>query len=484
MMQQAATTRSEAEAAVILDAFEQRHDAFGFVVDGISIWRILRFEISLALQNLDLSRSAISRPGMLGTLIAAAWQLAFPVRGIRYLGKTSNSGLRTRDERGFLDVYFDHMIDGISGGAKMSSLDAGGFTRAEKEAARAPVFDDTPVFLVSALTARLFPSRTHAEVFDALSSLIRRDLGLHDFTAARVRRKYDVLKIRARLYEQVLRRFGARTVMVPNSGQFALFLATRACGISFVEMQHGLFSEFHPDNLPAWVLAADKDSLLLPDYLTVYGPYWAERLAGTALGKIGRIRSVGAPLVEINRDLRAARFASNPQIPVLIFTLQGLGVEYTIDFIKKFLALSDRPMRFIVKLHPGYDSGDARFRDLFGADRRVEIIAGDAQPDTYQMIAMADLHLSISSACHYEALGIGTPTCVVAGPSHAQVLDLVTRGDALLVRDAAELHALVDARGWGEVPSSTQEVYFSGGFVPNMASLLNECERGPEHSPS
>ena len=54
-------TRSEAEVASILREFERRRDAFRLTVDGISLWRLLRFEIAMTMQDFGLAGRAIPR---------------------------------------------------------------------------------------------------------------------------------------------------------------------------------------------------------------------------------------------------------------------------------------------------------------------------------------------------------------------------------------------------------------------------------------
>ena len=53
-------SRSEAAVASILEEFERRRDVFRLTVDGVSLWRLLRFEISFTIQNLGLVRPSIS----------------------------------------------------------------------------------------------------------------------------------------------------------------------------------------------------------------------------------------------------------------------------------------------------------------------------------------------------------------------------------------------------------------------------------------
>jgi hypothetical protein len=469
-------TRSEAEVALVLAEFERRHDAFAVTVDGISLWRILRFEVAYLMQRLGLPRLSASRQEMIASLFEAMGQLMTAPRGIDYLGATMNSGLRVFDESGWHDVYFDTVMDHIPGGAKMLYADARGFRDNVRRAHRKAVFNDTAVVVLSAILGRLLPVRGHDAAFARLSEWIASDLSLADFTPERIRRKFSILTWRTRLYRLVFMRLRPRCLLVPNSGQFALFLAARGLGISFVEMQHGIFSRSHPDNLPSSALNDDHDALLLPDLLTVYGDYWAEKLRDSALGRLGRIRAVGAPLIDSSHAARRRRFVADPARPVLTFTSQGGMIsEYAVQFIEAFLKIHAGPLSINIRLHPGYEATQSPFDGRFAGDDRVALWRGNAGPDTYEMIAMSDLHLSVFSACHFDALGIGTPTAILALPGHELVLDLASRGDAILVDTPGSLADLVVKRGWGAVPTQTSDHYFRRDHIANMQALLAEC---------
>lgn len=470
----AAFPRSEAEVASILEEFEARTGVFDLSVEGISLWRLLRFEISFMMQDLGLRRSQVPVSQILLSLLGAAGQFATAPRDVAFLGATVVSALRMFDERGWHDVYFDPVIDGIGGGAKMMYLDARGFGDNERGAFRRPVFNDTSLVAASAALGRLFPARDDP-AFHRLSQLIVADLDLPAFSPERIRRKYSVLKWRVRLYRLVLNRLRPRCLLVPNSGQFALFLAANSLGIPFVEMQHGIFSDKHPDNLPAEALRHDRRSLMLPDLFTVYGDYWMNVLGDSALGRLGRIRAVGAPLIARSRALRDRSFVADPGKPVLTLTSQGLASDQLADFMARFLALCPAPLQLNIRLHPGYEASANPYAERFADDPRVVLWPGNSRPDTYEMIAMSDLHLSISSACHYEALGIGTPTGIIALPSHEIVRNLADRGDAILIDSPAALADLIGKRGWSAVPSQTSDYYFRGDHVASLRGILDEC---------
>lgn len=471
---------AEPEISALIQDFEQRHDAFAIREGGVSLWRLMRFEASVQLQNLELRRSPIRRSQLLLSLPRAAWQFATARKGYRYIGKTSNSGLRDKRNGTYRDIYFDDLIDAVPGGALFSSLDATGFDHNSRNAHRQPVFDDTAVVVGSAVMGRVLGRRSPSEASASLAERITEGLGLADFTAARVQRKYDVFRHRTALYRHVLKRFGVRCVLAANTGLFPLIAATRALRIPYIEIQHGDFGVHHPESLPVSAFETGVEGLLLPDRLAVFGQRDMERLAGTALGELGRLRAIGAPAIAAGRALRETSFRTDPALPVITFTSQGFAREQVDRFITEFLAASPGPMRFIVRLHPGYDGDGANYRAIAAADPRLVVMPGDAAPSTHEVIAQSDLHVSISSTCHYDALGIGTPTAVLGLPGHASMAELVETGMAQRVDTPEQLALMVRQRSWGLVTAGQSSYFFRPGYIENMLELLAELDVGTQ----
>lgn len=214
---------------------------------------------------------------------------------------------------------------------------------------------------------------------------------------------------------------------------------------------------------------------MLPELLTVYGAYWMKLLEHSALGRLGRIRPIGAPMIEASRGLRERRFVADPAKPVLTLTSQGIAAERLADFVADFLKLCSCRFELNIRLHPGYEADASHYGARFSGDPRVVLWQGNSKPDTFEMIAMSDLHLSISSACHFEALGIGTPTAIITLPSHELVRDLAECGDALLIQSPQALADLVASGGWGAVPAQTSDYYFHSNHVASLRAVLEEC---------
>lgn len=475
-MKPAKAIYAEPEIASQIQDFEQRHDAFAIREGGVSLWRLMRFEASVELQNLQLRRSPIPRSQLLLSLPRAAWQFATARKGYRYIGKTSNSGLRDQRNGTYRDIYFDDLIDAVPGGALFSSLDATGFEQNSRHAHRQPVFDDTAVVVGSALMGRLLGRRSPSQASIQLADRIASGLGLAEFTAARVQRKYEVFRYRTELYRRILKRFGVRSVLAANTGLFALIAAARSLGIPFVEIQHGDFGVHHPESLPVAAFDTGLEGLLLPDRLAVFGQRDLERLAGTALGQLERLRPIGAPAIAAGRALRERSYRSDPALPVITFTSQGFAREQVDRFIVEFLAARAEPLRLVVRLHPGYDGDGGNYRAIADRDPRLVVMPGDTAPSTHEVIAMSDLHVSISSTCHYDALGIGTPTAVLGLPGHASMAELVETGMARRIDTPEQLALMVRERSWGMVTPEQSSYFFRPGYVENMLDLLAELD--------
>lgn len=463
------TFRSEAQAAAIVARMEREGGLLDLRVRGYSPWRLLRFPVAVALQNLPFDAQALPRGPLLRACLRSLADLARLPGGQRYAVKSFASALRIRQGEAYEDVYFEALLQDLPGGVRLHSLNAAGY------ASRRPTWqgrqvDVTAVLVLGSLMARLFPLRDGMAAYEAVAQAIARELPATHFPAGRIQRMFSSFWWQSKLYAWVLGRLGVRTVFAADTGERALLAACRRRGCRFIELQHGIFTPDHPDALPAGAAQAEDTGLLLPDTVAAYGTYWGQRHAASVLGAAGRVRPAGASFIDRLRPTRQAIEGQRP--PRLLLTTQGLAREELIRFLQAFLKTCPAPLALDVKLHPAYDADATPYETALGHDPRVNIVAGSADPDTYRLLCQADLHLSISSACHYDALGLGVPTIVLALPNHELVLDLVESGDASLAASGEALAALVMARDWRSVPSEVADKYYKSGFVNNLAQWM------------
>lgn len=460
---------TETQVAATIRAFEKRTQAFQRRVHGIPLWQLIRFEVSMRLQALNLERAGIGRQRLFAGILKGLWQLLWLPK-TEYVGKTFDSAFRRQGKNGFEDVYFEELGLVVSRFSTMSSCDAPGYEVNVGKAATPPAFDDTSVIALSAILGRILPRVRHHTAFEQLSESIRNELGLEYYSPRILSRLYNVFVWRVTLYRIVLARFGARAIMCPDNGQFALIRAAELKGISFVEMQHGVFSGAHPNALPSDLSQEEVNGLLLPSKLAVYGAFAAEQLKNTWLAVNGRIELVGAPLLS---DFRALAANKSPnKVPRIALTTQGIGRQALRDFIAQFLRECSADFELIVRLHPAYDADTMFYESAFCADSRVHIQPGTSEISTHSLIASADFHISISSACHFDALGLGTPTGILQLETYESVVEVSKVEGAMLIETPSDLASIVTRREFGVVPQTTSRYFFEPDFGGRFSKLL------------
>ncbi len=481
--------RTEAEATNRLRELEAAHDLFRYTVDGYSAWRLLRFVAARALQNLPFTAPATSDRWwrLIKWLIVGIQDLPtllFPRRA-RYFIKTFSSGLREKESGFYKDVYFDDLINeiGVHTGQesvcfKIEGLNSLLFAARRKSALIPIAMTTAAIDLLTAIFARLRGPAEISAVTAKIFASIQTDPVLQFLTPQRITLILQRFHWSKRLYGWLLRHICPEYVLVVGTGEFSIWAAARELGIKTVEFQHGIFTPNHPDALPA-LAARYRNNLILTDKLFLYGEYWKEQLEANELCTPTLV-VVGNTHIDRFRPMRANYLANRQDRDVcnLVLTAQGFDRERLIAFTADFLRMLEEYFNYTlaIKLHPFYDKTKTLYTTAFDANPHVRVLLGSEDPATFELLARADLHLSISSACHYDALGLGVPTIVLPLAKHEVVLPLVEAGHAHFVRTPQELAQLVmDWRNL-RVSPDVSEYYFKPGALQNIKRELGLIE--------
>lgn len=464
---------TEKDVAHRLAEAESVESLYAYVVDGIPAWRLLRGVVAVRLLKLGLSVQSTLRP--LPLLVRTLSSLLGYLQGLagkkaHYIVKSYSSALRTEQGGRYEDMYFDDLLKHVPGGSKWSFCNSA--TYAEREAhADIPIALDTTFIQVAAtILARLLPRRTDLEQCSGLAQALARSFGDGMPTATQIRFACDKFRWQVKLYAVLLSRQRPRAVIVATNGEYALLRAAQQQGIRFIELQHGIFTPDHHDALPAASLEQTQANLLLPDVFAVYGDYWRELLADTAMGRLGRVMPCGCAAIEKDRKAGAGDSACR-ELPRILVTTQGISVPELVGFLDAFLKRSTTRFELLIKPHPTYD--ERRPYKELARDERVELLTPDDACSTNQLIISADLHLSISSACHYDALALGTPTMVLGLPGHELMLPLVASGDVRLLSSVDELVEAIDSAGFSQLSSGKTDRFCRYGFVVHVAEAAS-----------
>lgn len=449
-----------------LRATEARHDLFTYAVDGWSAWRVMRNIVhrkAAALPMAGDTRSDMTRAlwALVGTLKLAR-VLAFPKR-TEILVKTARSGLRMSVGERYRDVYFDGLLATTPDHFKLEEINTPEFDLQ----ARAAMFsgDLNPVVFTfwGRVLGKLCPAPA-ADFCVRVSAILRDEIGV-TISADALLMRVSTAWWQSRMYRPLLQRLRPRVLLVSDTGEYGLLIACAKLGVPVVELQHGVFDAAHPDAIPATAPGA-REHLVLVDALAARGSYWIGKLAGTH--QAARAVAVGNELIDVAREKRAARPPSTGRHIVL--TSQGLDSKRLAAWVAQMIASAPAGLdwRLSVKLHPLYDTGNRCFDEVALAPR-VTLIPGGAAPNVFDLLADADLHLSIASACHFDALALGVPTVVVPLAGHQEVIDTVDGRRMFFAESPAQVWSL-NTQEW---PEEESREFSEAGFLDNMNRLID-----------
>ena len=468
---------TEQEAAERIRQFEQEHELFKLKIDGVSAWRLLRFWVSMQLiiHPEDAKPQSDNKKRLLRGLQELPGYF-FPKRA-RFLMDTSSSLRIEKEGDLYKDVFFDDLILDLGDSFKLERVNSEAFHALNNQALVKCDLTATPLELLTGFLNRFTRRRTEIETAARqLRDSIQHGLGLA-VTEEKISRELHYFYWSRRVYRRLLEKIQPQAVLISNTNEFAMLAAARDLGIRSFELQHGIFSRNHPDALSAEAKPY-KDTLLIPDHILLFGEYWQQELAANGFYD-DELLPVGSARMDKYRQQRVTtrRTADGPL--KMVFTTQGLVVSEVAAYLREFFARADEAgidFDLTIKLHPVYDPSPEPYRQVLGKDDRVRIVLGTEMPSTFTLLSQADLHLSIASACHYDALGLGVPTVVLPLNGYTVVKKLIELGHAPAARSPQELVDLLAHLKNHPVPLAVQEMYFKSGALENIQRAITQEE--------
>jgi len=450
---------------------EARYDFLQYEVDGWCVWPILRFGVAKVLTNVfTTDRSRLGRVERLSLALRDIPRLMVLKRA-RYVVKTYPSGLAEPESGLYKDIWFDDLLREIGAYFKIESINNPMFIPRRRVALVKSHMTTTLFDSMSAVLARTVGPPYISKIALRLSSILQSEFGTDAFTPRRVRTKLLYFYWLKKIYTWLLGRVHPEYLLIADPSEYALVAAARERGIKVVELQHGINDRYHSGYSWTAYAVKYKDRMPIPDHLFLYGKHWKRELDvhgfwGDALRVVGGLR------VDQYRKLRSATHKDDQC--TLVLTTQGIDVEKAIAFTKDFLELAsdNLALRLYIKLHPIEETSKEPYLAAFHADRRVQVFLGNEGSSTFELLTRAHFHISISSAAHYDALGLGVATVVLPLTTYETVLPLCEAGHALLARSPHELLDMVLRWKAEKVPEEVSAYYFEPGALENMKREL------------
>lgn len=449
-------------------ALEREHSLFATLFEDFSAWRVMRNPAFYTLDSVTAVPPAIPQWRRVWTALLASVRLAghlILAQPVELVVKTCVSSLRMKKAGQWQDVIFDPILERVARHFKLLEVNSHAFETQRRDAAFPGQLEPSVFTFWGQLLGRVFPADLGG--FERrVSELFQSRLGVA-IDPAMLRLRVSTVKWQARLYACLLRRLRPKMVIVSDTGEYGLRLACARLGIAFAEVQHGVFDALHPDAIPNDAPGTDRE-LLVPDLYLAKGRHWIAALGDFRHGRIAI--PVGHAQVD---ELRARRLASSRQAGLLILlTSQGYCVPELTEWVKSAIAAApaDTDWHIWIKCHPVYD-GPTAFASLVGHPR-VTVVPGNIEPNVYEILAVSDAHLSISSACHFDAASLGVPSFVIPLPGHEILLPAVD-GQAiqLLARPDDIWAASLDGGGDEKAKSFSEP-----GYVDTMVAIIGGRE--------
>ena len=455
------------EAHEAVSESEARHGLFAHRVEGWSVWPIIRFQIARALCAVPFAaRPSFSRSQLLRLAAADAARFAF-VPAATYALLTYSSGLLDVKGDRFRDIWFDDIPEFASATFRIERLNSPRFADRRRKA----LFPSnvTSAFLdqwTGLLTRRKSPAELDRAA-EEISGAVRRDFGIDDVSTEWVAVRLRYFHHAKRVFKSILRRLRPARAVVADFSEYAFVAAARELDIPTIELQHGINDRYHSGYVWGEAAKPFKSTMPVPDRMLLYGEYWRKEMDASGFWS-GTLRVTGSP--RLDRHRREATTERSNRLRVVV-----TGQGFSADRVARFLLETVRAVpnaEIIVKLHPVYGSDRAVYESVLRSYSAVTILDADEGPSTFALLARANLHVSISSASHYDAIGFGVPT-VILGIGMSDVVEpLRQSGHALYAGTPADLADIVREGREQRVPDDVREYYFRSNAQQNISPEL------------
>ena len=445
---------------------EEKWDLLRHCVAGWSVWPTIRFQIARALYAAPFTSSLLSRASRV-RLAASDLRRLVVLPQAENVVVTYSSGLLDPDNGRFRDIWFDD-IEVLRGAFRVERVNNPAFLSRRKKAL---VPSDVTSAMVDQWVGLMSRRPSPPEVERAAEAIAEAVAELpitvgEEWVARRLRYFYWAVAA----YRSLLRRLAPRNLVVADCSEHAFIAAAKELGIRTFELQHGISDRYHAGY--AWTKYAVpfKKKMPVPDRVLLYGEHWRKELDGEGGFWQSELRVVGSP--RLDRYRRQVPSGGHDRFRIVVTGQGFFGSEVAAFLLEVLRRVPD--VEIVVKLHPVFGSDKALYDAVLGNRSEVTVLRGNEGPSTFKLLAEADLHVSISSASHYDALGLGVPT-VILGVKMADVVDSLRRsGHAEYASSPEELAAIVAGQRGRRVPEDVREYYFRSGSAANIAAELGE----------
>lgn len=450
---------------------EHKYNLLQYQVDNWSVWPILRWDFINLLTGQQVVQEKVRWP--ISTLFKIIFEDIYGIAHVakaRHLVLTKDLNLREQDGEYFKDVFFDDLLLRMNNFIKVDSIHAPTFIASRKHALIKNRYSLTLIKKIPSIIPSWFAPASIPEIAQSISDILVPYIPSRRFSPVHLRREFTNFYYSKKLFAWLLDQVQPGFLWLINAHGYPGFVAAaKEKNAKVIELQHGVVYQYHPGY--SWNKEAlpYKSRMTIPDFFLLYGDFWREALAENGFWD-KELQVVGSA--------RLDRFRSSPRkksaVLQLVVTTQPLiSPSVYCDFFQKFIHLAKDLLNFELtfKLHQR-ELNKENYQRRFGDADNIKVILNNEQPSTFELLRNSDLHLSIASTCHYEALALGTPTIVLPFINHEAMLPLIDRGYGTVCNTPEELVALVTSKKIKPVNNEISEYFFRSNAIENILTFL------------
>ncbi len=466
---------TEEEAHWLLIDIERQRNLSSVTVGGVSAWRLMRKDAMAFLQgdNADFSPSLspkkIQRVRALGAACLGAWRMALNSPK-RPLFAVSYGHMLTCHHGKLEDIFIDPLL-GILPGFHFKVAHA--TQSSSKALSILPDLTASCIALLGRLFVRTLPKAASTAILVMADTLAALGMGQASARALAESRITDYLRQKA-AYTFMLRRTGARLVLLPYSEEFGLSAAAAEAGVPVLEVLHGFITRHDPDFL-THTETSPQGELLPRTAFLVQGIWWQDYYAGSGFYPPSAFLPIGNRYISALRELRRnALLKGRAPGPIqIVLGMPGIGSRAFLAFVAQALQNMQAPYHLHLRLHPRHNFDIAEYTSLLGniPPQCVSIYADQDAPGTPELLTKADWHISSSSSCHFDALALGVPTAVIPGPEAYIMQPLCGLPGVTFTQRPADLAALLAGQA-PEVPTEISHAFCQDFNADSVLSAL------------
>lgn len=434
---------SNKEISKLIISFEKNYDVLKYQYDNYCIWYAIRWHVIRALQHrIDDNSNLTNQRNKLSTIFSILQNLLKILfqKPKDYFIYTYS---RFRSEKfGNLskDIFFDDIIHNSSKNFIKCEEEVG--TGLSPYNVNCFINSDFSLLPIHIFCSKMSKKKRNDELNKEIESLFK-DISTN-FSISQEVLDYDKLKAKIylfyfskNLFKKLFKHLKTKKFLFIGQPVY-MIAAAKELGIECVEFQHGYIDQYHHGYCSSEYSKKYKDKLPIPDKILLYGDYYDNELRLTKFWD-KELYTIGCRKFQKYKSKNS--FINEKLKNKILITTQGFDTDNLINFYDNFFKIIDDQFKITIKLHPQYDKKNLKWNQLAQSYDNVFI---SQKTNTLELINECDIHLSIWSTTHIEAVSMNKFSIVVPLEGYKNMKKLIDENILLLAKDHIHLNKIIN----------------------------------------